>query len=158
MSQQAIWRGLLEGFSQLVSDFIIFYFLQNMKANFFKKLSAKIIWFWKPSKKLFISWRNPFKGWYLGLLAGVMGEDDEVDEGLRVVGILLHGLLQRLLRLSILTLATQQFLDNHKKWRSATHFNIRLLPYVKWDPYSKTDNPPPSLSKYLIYTNIFTKI
>jgi len=43
-----------------------------------------------------------------------MGEDDEVDEGLRVVGILLHGLLQRLLSLSILTLDTT-ILDNHKK-------------------------------------------
>jgi hypothetical protein len=42
-----------------------------------------------------------------------MGEDDEIDKGLRVVGILLHGFLQRLLRLSILALATTMS-DNHQ--------------------------------------------
>jgi hypothetical protein len=70
MPQQAFWRGLLEGFFQLVSVFIdasqnfIFYFLHNKAAKNLKTIgtyteSTDLIF--KTFKKIFISWHNPFK-------------------------------------------------------------------------------------------------
>jgi hypothetical protein len=53
--EQASWRELLEGVSQLGSDFaaeILFYILFTKKTSLF--------WFLWPSK-IFISWHHPFK-------------------------------------------------------------------------------------------------
>ncbi len=52
MPQQAVWRGLLEGFLQLVSVFIeasqnlIFYFLHNKAAKKFKNYRRMYKKYW----------------------------------------------------------------------------------------------------------------
>ncbi len=68
MLQQALWRGLLKGFSQLLSVFIeasqnfVFNFLHNKAVNKFtnyQRIYKKNSFDFKTFKKLFISWHNP---------------------------------------------------------------------------------------------------
>jgi hypothetical protein len=76
------FSGLLEGFSKLVSNFKrsnltlwVCFFHSSKKQKNVKTIGACTestvhIYRYKPSKKLFISWHNPFKGiYYLGIQA-----------------------------------------------------------------------------------------
>ncbi len=68
--QQAVWRGLLEGFLQLEGVFIeasqnfIFYFLHNKaakKIQNYRRYAVSNDLIFKTFKKLFILWHNPYK-------------------------------------------------------------------------------------------------
>jgi len=70
--EQALWRGLLEWISQLLSDFI-----EASETFLFGFPSQKDNWkLWKTEaliqkfEKMFISWNFPFKEWSLGRVTG----------------------------------------------------------------------------------------